>query len=205
MKCHSIVSNEILLNFLFLSEPQVCFNAVNPRNGTYGYFICPEEGQPDSYDYCCGEEGEQRCCGFFDEYCIRIFKSGCVWGQQVCLTQLHSERPKLYTILVFLSAVGLTNCTKSRGKCVVYAFPSICLSICTIKWIDRLLNFSLIAMCFKLDFSIVTYKAKMSCVARLLQWGLELLYFTVRQFMHASIHLLTFLILVTLILLCLYF
>ena len=28
---------------------------------------------------------------------------------QVCLTLLHSERPKLYTILAFLSAVGLYN------------------------------------------------------------------------------------------------
>ena len=52
--------------YLF-SEPQICFNAVNPKNGTYGYFICPEAGQPDNYDYCCGEEGDQRCCGFFDE------------------------------------------------------------------------------------------------------------------------------------------
>ena len=27
-----------------------------------------------------------------------------------CLSLLHSERPKLYAILAFLSAVGLINC-----------------------------------------------------------------------------------------------
>ena len=37
---------------------------------------------------------------------IRI-SSGCGKNSIVALTLLHSERPKLYTILAFLSAIGL--------------------------------------------------------------------------------------------------
>ncbi|KAK3582138.1 hypothetical protein CHS0354_017249 [Potamilus streckersoni] len=48
-------------------EPTVCFNANNLKNDTYGYFVCPMEDEPDSYEYCCGEEGDQNCCGFFDD------------------------------------------------------------------------------------------------------------------------------------------
>ena len=33
------------------------------------------------------------------------------------LTLLHSERPKLYTILAFLSAMGLIKKKKKRRKC----------------------------------------------------------------------------------------
>ena len=51
----------------YFSEPTVCFNAVRPRGGVYGFFICPEEGQGDNMVYCCGEEGDQRCCGFWEE------------------------------------------------------------------------------------------------------------------------------------------
>ena len=31
----------------------------------------------------------------------------CPWMMKLILTVLHSERPKLYTILAFLSAIGL--------------------------------------------------------------------------------------------------
>ncbi|KAL3854018.1 hypothetical protein ACJMK2_013302 [Sinanodonta woodiana] len=48
-------------------EPTVCLNVVDLKNDTYGYFVCPMEDQSDSYEYCCGEEGEQTCCGFFDD------------------------------------------------------------------------------------------------------------------------------------------
>lgn len=64
-----MISNEqrmlILLKFLFL-DPTVCFNERNLRNGTYGYFICPEEGQNDDMAYCCGDEDAQRCCTYAD-------------------------------------------------------------------------------------------------------------------------------------------
>ncbi|XP_045177988.2 cuticle collagen dpy-13-like isoform X2 [Mercenaria mercenaria] len=48
-------------------EPRICFNEKNLRNGTYGYFICPEEGQKDDMAYCCGSEGEQKCCTYTDK------------------------------------------------------------------------------------------------------------------------------------------
>ena len=34
----------------------------------------------------------------------------------IVLTQLHSKRPKLYAILVFLSAVGLKSDLKSKAS-----------------------------------------------------------------------------------------
>lgn len=48
------------------SEPRICFNEQNLRNGTYGYFICPEEGMDDDMAYCCGDEDAQRCCTYTD-------------------------------------------------------------------------------------------------------------------------------------------
>ena len=48
-------------------------------------------------------------------HCFRACQSNC-WNQFLLertyfLTLLHSERPKLYTILAFLSAIGLNNST----------------------------------------------------------------------------------------------
>ena len=46
----------------------------------------------------------------------------------LCLTLLHSERSKLYTILAFMSAIGFTN---------VY---SLCLTVCYSSGFDALRN-----------------------------------------------------------------
>ena len=35
----------------------------------------------------------------------------------ITLTLLHSERPKLHTILAFLGAIGLSNHRKPAGEC----------------------------------------------------------------------------------------
>lgn len=45
-------------------EPTICFNENNLKNGTYGYFICPQEGEPDDHDSCCGDVDAQYCCPF---------------------------------------------------------------------------------------------------------------------------------------------
>ncbi|XP_060599499.1 uncharacterized protein LOC132753096 [Ruditapes philippinarum] len=61
------------------SEPTVCFNEKNLKNGTYGYFICPEEGQDDDMAYCCGDEDAQTCCEYTDATAVgRII--GIVFG-----------------------------------------------------------------------------------------------------------------------------
>ncbi|KAJ8320326.1 hypothetical protein KUTeg_001913 [Tegillarca granosa] len=52
------------------SDPEICHNSQYVGNGTiyyYGKFICPMENQPDDYSYCCGPEGRQTCCRFFDD------------------------------------------------------------------------------------------------------------------------------------------
>ena len=50
------------------SEPTVCFNAVKPRGSKkWAYFICPEPGQKDEMNKCCGEEGAQTCCATENE------------------------------------------------------------------------------------------------------------------------------------------
>ena len=60
---HRIVEGVYIFLFhLFYLEPEVCFNERTLRGGTYGYFICPEPGQPDSYQYCCGMGTEEKCC-----------------------------------------------------------------------------------------------------------------------------------------------
>ncbi|XP_052813373.1 putative cuticle collagen 155 isoform X2 [Mya arenaria] len=47
-------------------EPTICFNEKNLKNETYGYFICPDKTQADSFDKCCGSSDEQRCCNLKD-------------------------------------------------------------------------------------------------------------------------------------------
>ena len=51
------------LIILYLAAPTVCFNAVSLKADKYAYFICPEAGMGDSHDNCCGDYGEQVCCG----------------------------------------------------------------------------------------------------------------------------------------------
>ena len=41
------------------------------------------------------------------DYCVKDL--GPVVEKNACLSLMHSERPKLYTILAFLSAIGLTK------------------------------------------------------------------------------------------------
>ncbi|XP_053386597.1 uncharacterized protein LOC123538807 [Mercenaria mercenaria] len=62
------------------SEPTVCFNENNLRNETYGYFICPEDGQSDDMTYCCGDEDAQTCCEYADATALEriIGIVGCV-------------------------------------------------------------------------------------------------------------------------------
>ncbi|XP_052236796.1 uncharacterized protein LOC127848389 isoform X1 [Dreissena polymorpha] len=43
-------------------EPTICYNEVNLKNSTFGYFVCPETNMTDSFDKCCGDPNEQRCC-----------------------------------------------------------------------------------------------------------------------------------------------
>ncbi|XP_052234411.1 uncharacterized protein LOC127846976 [Dreissena polymorpha] len=43
-------------------EPTICYNEVNLKNSTFGYFVCPETNMTDSFDKCCGDSMEQRCC-----------------------------------------------------------------------------------------------------------------------------------------------
>ena len=45
----------------------------------------------------------------FNEYkrALALFRRLCFNCMCSCLTLLHSERPKLYTILAFLNAIGL--------------------------------------------------------------------------------------------------
>ena len=51
------------LCLLYLPAPTVCFNAVKPKADKYAYFICPEAGMDDNHDHCCGDYGEEVCCG----------------------------------------------------------------------------------------------------------------------------------------------
>ncbi|KAK6165864.1 hypothetical protein SNE40_022690 [Patella caerulea] len=50
--------------------PTVCTNNYDSDgNGTvYGYFICPRNGEPESYTYCCGSSLRERCCAYFSEH-----------------------------------------------------------------------------------------------------------------------------------------
>ncbi|XP_050418047.1 uncharacterized protein LOC126831547 isoform X2 [Patella vulgata] len=50
--------------------PTVCTNNYDSDgNGTvYGYFICPRNGEPESYTYCCGNSLRERCCAYFSEH-----------------------------------------------------------------------------------------------------------------------------------------
>ena len=41
----------------------MCFNAVRLKAGKYAYFICPEAGMDNNHDSCCGDYGEEVCCG----------------------------------------------------------------------------------------------------------------------------------------------
>ncbi|XP_052236803.1 uncharacterized protein LOC127848394 isoform X2 [Dreissena polymorpha] len=47
-------------------EPTICYNEVNLKNSTFGYFICPETNMTDSFDKCCGDSDEQRCCDYLE-------------------------------------------------------------------------------------------------------------------------------------------
>ena len=48
------------------------------------------------------------------------------WGcyDDACLTLLHPERPKLYAILAFLSAVGLKKKKKQKKKNIVLHYQA---------------------------------------------------------------------------------
>ncbi|ESO96385.1 hypothetical protein LOTGIDRAFT_174838 [Lottia gigantea] len=49
--------------------PTICTNKYDSdSNGTvYGYFICPRMGEPENFEYCCGDNHRERCCEYFDE------------------------------------------------------------------------------------------------------------------------------------------
>lgn len=53
--------------------PEVCYNDNYNKsaNGTVSYqgrFFCPlDENMSEDYRYCCGEEGQQYCCTFWDK------------------------------------------------------------------------------------------------------------------------------------------
>lgn len=57
-----------------VSVPEVCYNDIYDMsdNGTVSYqgrFFCPiDENMSEDYRYCCGEEGQQNCCTFWDKY-----------------------------------------------------------------------------------------------------------------------------------------
>ncbi|XP_060074279.1 WAS/WASL-interacting protein family member 3-like [Ylistrum balloti] len=52
--------------------PTACYNDRYVTN-TYGNvsylgrFVCPGDGDEDDAEYCCGEEGQQTCCSYFDD------------------------------------------------------------------------------------------------------------------------------------------
>ncbi|KAK3083032.1 hypothetical protein FSP39_012088 [Pinctada imbricata] len=52
--------------------PTICYNdkfnqSENGNVSYYGRFVCPEYYQGYEYNYCCGEEGIQYCCTFWDD------------------------------------------------------------------------------------------------------------------------------------------
>lgn len=57
---------------MLFSVPTVCYNDQFVRNdqGNVSYlgrFVCPTDGDEDDEQYCCGNEGYQTCCEYFDE------------------------------------------------------------------------------------------------------------------------------------------
>ncbi|XP_078316657.1 uncharacterized protein LOC111119296 [Crassostrea virginica] len=52
--------------------PEICYNDIYDKStdGTVSYqgrFFCPtDENMSEDYRYCCGEEGQQKCCRFWD-------------------------------------------------------------------------------------------------------------------------------------------
>ena len=54
-----------------------------------------------------------------------------VWAHVIypVLTLLHSERPKLHTILAFLSAIGLNNGTNKVKRQIIYFTNSLRLRV----------------------------------------------------------------------------
>lgn len=64
---------EKLLSVHFVAVPEVCYNDIYDMdaNGTVSYqgrFFCPiDENMSEDYRYCCGEEGQQNCCTFWDK------------------------------------------------------------------------------------------------------------------------------------------
>ncbi|XP_062602506.1 uncharacterized protein LOC134264223 isoform X2 [Saccostrea cucullata] len=53
--------------------PEICYNdsynmSTNGSVSYQGRFVCPlEESMSEDYRYCCGEEGKQYCCTFWDK------------------------------------------------------------------------------------------------------------------------------------------
>ena len=88
--CHHKISKSMSFPVLRLSDPTICFNtdytlpydSMNTTSSATSttsttlrsltttkkgvYFVCPDT-DTEWHTYCCGEEGSQRCCGFWDE------------------------------------------------------------------------------------------------------------------------------------------
>lgn len=68
-------SKSYILSVHIVSVPEVCYNDIfdmsDNENGTVSYqgrFFCPiDENMSEDYRYCCGEEGQQNCCTFWDK------------------------------------------------------------------------------------------------------------------------------------------
>ena len=73
--------------------------------------------------------------------CVLVFLlTKCKEFLQCTITLLHSERPELYTILAFLSAIGLTsycNCHKKLKNLILLAGKSkyFSVSLFMVKWV----------------------------------------------------------------------
>ncbi|XP_056012358.1 uncharacterized protein LOC125681836 isoform X2 [Ostrea edulis] len=56
-----------------IEMPEVCYNDKYDKNSNggvsyLGRFICPtDESMGDDHTYCCGDEGQQYCCTFWDD------------------------------------------------------------------------------------------------------------------------------------------
>ncbi|XP_062594762.1 uncharacterized protein LOC134256159 [Saccostrea cucullata] len=67
--------------------PEVCYNDKYDKNNLtnvsyVGLFICPtDDSMGDDHTYCCGDEGQQYCCTFWDDD-WRVYQVvfGILWG-----------------------------------------------------------------------------------------------------------------------------
>lgn len=69
-----VLDIDICRNYLRYSK----YNGSISGERVFGWFLCPTEKDPDDALYCCGPEGQQRCCRYWDMYVPSINRADCL-------------------------------------------------------------------------------------------------------------------------------